>query len=208
MVRQSERFDRYDAAIDRLAARGLTYPCYCTPARDPRGGSAARTVLRPRAPIPGPAATSPPPSECAARVAGRPPALRLRAEGEVVGFTDRIAGPVEAVVDDVVLRRNDGVPAYNLAVVVDDADQRVEEVVRGDDLLLSTPRQIHLGRLLGLSEPDLRPRPDGARTRRLASGQAPRRSDPGCARGGRSQPTAVVQTAGCQFATAPIRTSP
>ena len=57
------------------------------------------------------------------------------------------------MVDDLVLRRNDGVPAYNLAVVIDDAAQGVEEVVRGDDLLTSTPSQVHLAGLLGLAIP-------------------------------------------------------
>jgi glutamyl-tRNA synthetase len=79
--------------------------------------------------------------------------LRLRAEGVTVGFDDRIAGPFAGQVDDFVVRRNDGAPAYNLAVVVDDAAQGVEEVVRGDDLLPTTPRQIHLARLLGLPVP-------------------------------------------------------
>ncbi|HMJ02296.1 MAG TPA: glutamate--tRNA ligase family protein, partial [Conexibacter sp.] len=82
---------------------------------------------------------------------GRPPALRLDAGGELVAFEDRLHGPVEAVVDDLVLWRNDDTPAYNLAVVVDDADQGIGEVVRGDDLLDSTPRQVLLARLL---EPD------------------------------------------------------
>ena len=77
----------------------------------------------------------------------------MRTDGERYRFTDRIAGDVEGGIDDVVLRRNDGVPAYNLAVVIDDAWQRVDQVVRGDDLLLSTPRQIHLQKLLGLPEP-------------------------------------------------------
>ena len=84
---------------------------------------------------------------------GRRPALRLRAQVASVGFVDRLAGPYDALVDDLVLRRNDGVPAYNLAVVVDDAAQGVEEVVRGDDLLSSTPRQIHLAHLLDLPVP-------------------------------------------------------
>jgi glutamyl-tRNA synthetase len=70
-----------------------------------------------------------------------------------VRFTDRLHGPTSGVVDDVVLRRRDGVPAYNLAVVVDDAAQGIDEVVRGDDLLTSTARQLHLGRLLGLADP-------------------------------------------------------
>jgi glutamyl-tRNA synthetase len=71
-------------------------------------------------------------------------------DSTLIGFTDVVAGPVEGGVDDVVLQRNDGVPAYNLAVVVDDALQGVTQVVRGDDLLDSTPRQIHLQALLGL----------------------------------------------------------
>ena len=85
---------------------------------------------------------------------GRRPALRLRTAGELLGFDDLVLGHVEGVVDDVVLRRNDGVPAYNLAVVVDDAAQDVAQVVRGDDLASSTPRQLHLQRLLGLPEPE------------------------------------------------------
>jgi glutamyl-tRNA synthetase len=70
-----------------------------------------------------------------------------------VVVVDALHGPVRGVVDDVVLRRNDGLPAYNLVVVVDDAAQGVEEVVRGDDLLASTPRQAHLARVLGLAVP-------------------------------------------------------
>ena len=84
---------------------------------------------------------------------GRQPAIRLRANGEVITFTDTVLGAVTGTVDDVVLQRNDGVPAYNLAVVVDDDAQGIDEVVRGDDLAPSTPRQIHLARLLGLRVP-------------------------------------------------------
>ena len=71
----------------------------------------------------------------------------------LIEFTDLVAGSSVGGVDDVVLQRNDGVPAYNLAVVVDDALQGVTQVVRGDDLLTSTPRQIHLQQLLGLPTP-------------------------------------------------------
>jgi glutamyl-tRNA synthetase len=77
----------------------------------------------------------------------------VRADGARVAFTDRIAGEVESVVDDFVVRRNDGAFAYNLAVVVDDADQGVGEVVRGADLLDSTPRQLWLGARLALPAP-------------------------------------------------------
>jgi glutamyl-tRNA synthetase len=150
-VRQSERFDRYHAAIEALDARGLVYSCYCS-----------RREIReaPRAPHGPPGAY---PGTCrdlsdrelrAKEASGRRPALRLRSDHERVELVDRIAGPFSAVVDDVVLRRNDGVPAYNLAVVVDDAAQGVTQVVRGDDLLDSTPRQIHLARLLALATPE------------------------------------------------------
>jgi glutamyl-tRNA synthetase len=77
----------------------------------------------------------------------------VRADAARVGFDDRLAGHFEGVVDDFVVRRNDGAFAYNLAVVVDDADQGVREVVRGADLLDSTPRQLWLGARLGLSAP-------------------------------------------------------
>src|SRR5690606_16082333 len=68
----------------------------------------------------------------ARRAGGRPAALRLRTDGETIAFTDAVAGRYEGPVDDVVLARADGVPAYNLAVVVDDAAQDVSQVVRGD----------------------------------------------------------------------------
>ncbi len=154
VVRQSERFDRYEASIEHLADRGLVYECYCT-----RKEIRAEIEAAPSAPHLPPGAY---PGICRdltaaerreRRRAGRPPALRLRTEGEVVEFDDVVHGRVGGGVDDVVLRRNDGVPAYNLAVVVDDAAQGVGEVVRGDDLLSSTARQIHLQRLLGLPRP-------------------------------------------------------
>ena len=92
----------------------------------------------------------------------------MRAGGAVVAFEDRLLGRVEGVVDDFVVRRGDGAPAYNLAVVVDDAAQGVQEVVRGSDLADSTPRQLWLARALGLPEPayahvPLVLGPDGAR---------------------------------------------
>jgi glutamyl-tRNA synthetase len=85
--------------------------------------------------------------------AGRRPALRLRTDGREVTFEDRFSGVHTGRLDDVVLQRNDGVPAYNLAVVVDDAMQGITQVVRGDDLIATTPRQIELQRLLDLPRP-------------------------------------------------------
>ena len=81
------------------------------------------------------------------------PALRVRAAATVVEFSDRVLGPRSGLVDDFVVRRNDGAFAYNLAVVVDDAAQGIEEVVRGADLLDSTPRQIWLARTLRYAVP-------------------------------------------------------
>ncbi|MGZ5390150.1 MAG: glutamate--tRNA ligase family protein, partial [Aeromicrobium sp.] len=83
----------------------------------------------------------------------RPAALRLRAGLETHTITDVLHGRVEGAVDDIVLMRNDGVPAYNLAVVVDDGEQGIDQVVRGDDLLSSAPRQAYLASLLGHPEP-------------------------------------------------------
>jgi glutamyl-tRNA synthetase len=148
-VRQSDRFDRYHGAIAALADAGRVYECYCT----------RREILEaPSAPH-GPPGSYPgtcrdlTDRERARRRATRPPALRLRSGGGEEPFEDRLRGRSIGVVDDVVLRRNDGVPAYNLAVVVDDAAQGVTDVTRGDDLLASTPRQVRLQRMLGLDTP-------------------------------------------------------
>src|SRR6202012_3199254 len=93
-------------------------------------------------------------AERAARLAeGRPHALRVDAGGVAIAFEDLLLGEVTAVVDDFVVRRADGVAAYQLAVVIDDADQGVEQVVRGADLADSTPRQILLAGWLGLPVP-------------------------------------------------------
>jgi glutamyl-tRNA synthetase len=151
VVRQSERFGRYRAAIDDLAARGLVYPCYCSRREIREAPSAPHG---PPGAYPGTCRELSPTDRREREAGGRRPALRLRSEHERVELVDRIAGPYAGVVDDVVLQRNDGVPAYNLAVVVDDAAQGVTQVVRGDDLLDSTPRQIHLARLLGLPVPE------------------------------------------------------
>ncbi len=151
VVHQRDRTAIHREAIAELVARGLTYPCYCS-RREILEASAAPHGEAPEGAYPGTCRELSRSDQVAREAAGRRPALRLRTEGEVVTVRDRLHGSVSARVDDLVLRRGDGLPAYNLAVVVDDAGQGVEEVVRGDDLLLSTPRQVHLARLLGLPE--------------------------------------------------------
>jgi glutamyl-tRNA synthetase len=165
VVRQSERRDLYEDALARLVGAGLTYPCYCT-RREIR--DAVRAPHAPPDAYPGTCRRLTEAERRAREAEGRPPALRLRSPGEEVEVVDALHGPVRGLVDDVVLRRNDGLPAYNLVVVVDDAAQGVEEVVRGDDLLPSTPRQAHLAHVLGVPVPaylhvPLVLGPDGAR---------------------------------------------
>jgi glutamyl-tRNA synthetase len=188
VVRQSERRADHDAALERLRAAGALYPCFCTRAeiraaasaphgRVPAGavGSGSESPARVSEPAALPAGAYPgtcralSESERARRIAaGRPYALRIDAGGVRIAYRDRLLGETAAVVDDFVVRRADGVPAYQLAVVVDDAAQGVEQVVRGADLADSTPRQILLARLLELPVPEyahvgLVLGPDGAR---------------------------------------------
>ena len=155
VVRQSERFDRYRAAIDELDAQGLVYECYCTrrEIREEIEAAPSAPHLPPDA-YPGTCRDLPHDRVEALRAAGRRPALRLRADDRRIDFTDRLVGQAGGGVDDFVLRRNDGTAAYNVAVVVDDAEQGVDQVVRGDDLLDSTPRQILLQQLLGYPTPE------------------------------------------------------
>lgn len=132
VVRQSERAALYVAALARLAANGLVYRCWCTRTEIREAASAPHGPL-PEGAYPG-TCRSLTSREIADREAsGRPPALRIHAGAAHVAFTDRLAGEVTGVVDDFVVRRNDGAIAYNLAVVVDDAEQGVAEVVRGAD---------------------------------------------------------------------------
>ncbi|HQZ35100.1 MAG TPA: tRNA glutamyl-Q(34) synthetase GluQRS [Ilumatobacteraceae bacterium] len=152
VVRQSERFDLYRDAIATLRAQGRVYECFCT-RREIREAAQAPHGDLPGDAYPGTCRTLTPAQRAQLVANGRPPALRLAADGERFVVHDLIAGSVEGVSDDVVLQRNDGVPAYNLAVVVDDAQQGITHVTRGDDLLSSTPRQRLLQDLLQLREP-------------------------------------------------------
>jgi glutamyl-tRNA synthetase len=149
VVRQSERTDLYARALSDLTRQGLVYECFCT--RRDIAGAASAPHARPGF-YPG-TCRALSPGERDRRRAVRPPALRLKADVDSWRVEDLLAGTVSAPVDDVVLRRNDGAIAYNLAVVVDDAAQGVDQVVRGDDLLESAPRQAYLAALLGLAAP-------------------------------------------------------
>ena len=147
--RQSQREAAYEEALHALAAAGLAFPCACTRrerAGDPIGRIGERIY----------------PGTCRAGLDAhhrtRPrTALRVRVPAAPIAFTDRLYGVQrQALGDDVgdfVVRRSDGLFAYQLAVVVDDAAQGITDVVRGADLLASTPRQIFLQRALGLPTP-------------------------------------------------------
>ncbi len=172
---QSERRALYAAAIERLAAGGLTYYCDCSRAEIARAASAPHAGEEgPR--YPGTCR----PQGMRARAFRRPPAVRLAVPADArVAVDDAVLGPVEedvgAVTGDFVLRRGDGVFAYQLAVVVDDVAMGVTEVVRGGDLASSAPRQALLARLLGGEAPrfahvPLLLGPDGARLAKRAPG--------------------------------------
>ncbi|TVR61488.1 MAG: tRNA glutamyl-Q(34) synthetase GluQRS [Candidatus Competibacteraceae bacterium] len=143
---QSRRTERYQAALESLVAAGLAYPCTCT---------RRELAHQPRARDGGPIY----PGTCRGGVSrpDRPRAMRFRVAATSVEFQDALQGlyrqHLASEVGDFVLRRADGLFAYQLAVVVDDADQGITQVVRGSDLLDSTPRQIDLQRRLGLPTP-------------------------------------------------------
>ncbi|MBI2803558.1 MAG: tRNA glutamyl-Q(34) synthetase GluQRS [Planctomycetes bacterium] len=151
---QTERLSFYEAALVQLQARDLVYPCTCT-----------RTDVERAASAPHPEHEGPIyPGTCAHRRAvdarDLPPgsfAWRMRVGSETIVFEDGFHGPLamnlHEIGGDFVVWKSAGTPAYQLAVVVDDAAQQVSEVVRGDDLLPSTPRQLLLYRELGLMPP-------------------------------------------------------
>jgi glutamyl-tRNA synthetase len=169
--RQSQRLDRFESAIQQLLRQRLAFACFCSRAEVARAAQAPH----------GPGDDGPRyPGTCrllsdadvAERTRARRPAIRLRVDPELVTFSDGVHGEqrqdVSATVGDFVIRRADGVAAYQLAVVVDDAAMAIDHVVRGDDLLGSTARQLLLYRALGLVPPafahvPLVLGPDGAR---------------------------------------------
>ena len=148
VVFQSARRELYEAAFARLQAAGLIYGCSCS-RRD------VDEVIEAQARWPARVY----PRTCATGAAPDKPlrAYRVRVPDEPLGFVDRAAGPyaqhLARDVGDFVVKRADGLWAYQLAVVVDDAEQRITDIVRGTDLLDNTPRQIYLQRALGLPTP-------------------------------------------------------
>lgn len=147
IVWQSQRLDRYAQAIERLEV----YECFCTRREIAEAASAPHGDSY--RPYPGTCAELTE-AERAQWRQSRRPAWRVRAHGAVQSVADLLAGRLTGVVDDFVVLRNDGVPAYNLAVVVDDLAQGVDQVVRGDDLLTSSPRQAWLTGRLGAQVPE------------------------------------------------------
>lgn len=148
---QSEHPARYDEVIAQLADRDFLYECYCS-RRDI--AQAPQAPHAPQGAYPGTCRElTDTEREIRRAETGRPPALRLRTDAIVHTVHDLLHGDYTGIVDDFVVRRGDGVAAYNLAVVVDDAAAGIDQVVRGDDLLASSPRQAHLAKLLGYPEP-------------------------------------------------------
>lgn len=147
---QSERHERYTAALERLCAMDLVYPCFCTRAdimaTQAPHESDGRIVYA---------------GTCRARTYNKEDmeraALRLKVPDREIAFTDGHYGPQRVNLSrhcgDFIIRRKDGAWAYQLAVVVDDAEMGITEVVRGSDLLLSSPQQIYLAELLGYPLP-------------------------------------------------------
>jgi glutamyl-tRNA synthetase len=151
---QAERLPVYESALQVLQSKELVYPCTCSRSDVERAASA------PHAEHEGPAY----PGTCAYRTAAdaanlgdRPFAWRFRVKPEAVEYMDGFRGRTEIrlreIGGDFVVWKSEGTPAYQLAVVVDDAAQQVTEVIRGDDLVTSTPRQLLLYEALGLTSP-------------------------------------------------------
>jgi len=147
VVFQSRNLETYQKAIETLESRGLLYPCTCT---RQELMSLARSVPEPIAY----------PGLCRFRDRdrNRPHALRVKTDGEIIIFVDKMQGRFQqdlaAEIGDFIVRRRDAIHAYHLATVIDDCEAGITQVMRGFDLLESTPRQIHLQRLLDLPTPD------------------------------------------------------
>jgi len=153
---QSQRQEIYRSCLQRLVDNGLIYPCYCSRAEIARAASAPQEDEGPR--YPGTCRHLTQEQRRKHEANNRRPSLRFRVDDErIVSFTDVLAGPVEQHVQralgDFIVCRSDGIFAYQFAVVVDDALMHINQVVRGADLLQSTPRQVLLYEALGFPLP-------------------------------------------------------
>ncbi len=152
---QTHRLERYHEFTHRLLAGGFAYPCICTRKEIEQAASAPHAEDG-AAIYPGTCRWRFRSVEEAARAAGRPPAVRFAVPDRDITFTDAFHGTVTTnparQLGDFVIAKADATPAYQLAVVVDDADAGVNQIVRGDDLLDSTPRQILLYEALGMPD--------------------------------------------------------
>lgn len=149
-IRQSRRDEAYRKGLARLEDLGLIYPCGCSRSEIVAIASAPHGA--------GDEVVYPGICRSGLTAGKQPRALRIRVPDEDVGFVDGIQGRylhrLSSVCGDFIVRRADGLFAYHLATVIDDADCGVNQVVRGSDLLFSTPRQIYLQSVLGLNQPD------------------------------------------------------
>jgi glutamyl-tRNA synthetase len=154
---QSERQAIYHGYLARLRAAGLIYPCYCSRAEVALSASAPQGASGDGPRYPGTCRNLSAAERRAREAEGRRPCLRFRAPDRVIEFVDLVAGPVmqnvAQNVGDFIVSRSDGIPAYQFAVVVDDALMQITQVVRGADLLNSTARQLALFEALGFGVP-------------------------------------------------------
>ena len=154
---QSERQAIYEAYLGRLRSAGLVYPCYCSRAEVTRAASAPQGPGDEGPRYPGTCRNLSTTERVARERAGRRPCWRFRSPDKLIQFTDLVAGPVSqnvaSTVGDFIVSRSDGIPAYQLAVVVDDGLMAINQVIRGADLLSSTARQIALFEALDFAVP-------------------------------------------------------
>ena len=150
VARQSERFDLHRSAIADLTAAGRTYRCWCSRSEVAKAATAPHAAA---SGYPGTCRSLTVPEIVGRERSDRPAALRLRSDVVERVFDDGILGMVRGPCDDIVVQRGDGVPSYHVAVVVDDAEQGVTHVLRGDDLAEATLSQLRLQELLGLPTP-------------------------------------------------------
>lgn len=171
VVRQSDRLGTYTEALEKLIASGRAYPCVCTRTEVDRAASAPHEDWQDATPYPGTCRGRFASADEARAATGRDPAWRFVVEAPAVPFEDAFRGSQPGPIrGDFVIAKRDGGPAYQLAVVVDDAATGITEVLRGDDLLASTPRQLLLYEALALASPSFAhvPLVVGADGRRLA----------------------------------------